>query len=135
MDDPSTAYHTSPFKTVLEMANQELFEIARRSDPSVLRERSYKGMSQDNWMMEVNSELSTRCPIVSCIVTTLLQTDCYPEKKLPAACLIYGIIMFLRCHELSRIRRINTILLTQGSASTNVSTHSSIQFINYLSQA
>ena len=78
-------------------------------------------MSQINWMTEVNVELSTRCPIVSSILETLLQTDYYPEKKFPALCLIYGIIMFLRCHELSRTQRINTILLTEGNASTKVS--------------
>ena len=105
----------------MKMADQELVEIARRSEPSVLRKRSYNGMSQENWMKEVNVESSTRCPIVSCIFETLLQTDCYPEKKLPALCLIYGIIMFLRCHELSRVQRINTILLTEGNASTKVS--------------
>ena len=105
----------------MKMANQELVEIGRRSEPSVLRERSYNGMSQINWMAEVNAELSTRCPIVSYVLETFLQTDCYPEKKLPALCLIYGIIMFLRCHELSRAQRINTILLTKGNASTKVS--------------
>ena len=110
-----------PFNTVMKMANQELVEIARRSEPSVLHDRSYNGMAQINWMTEVNAELSTRSPIVSYILETLLQTDCYPEKKLPALCLIYGIIMFLRCHELSRAQRINTILLTKGNASTKVS--------------
>ena len=103
------------------MANQELVEIARQSEPSVLRERSYYGMSQINWMTEVNVELSTRCPMVSSILETLLQTDYYPEKKFPALCLIYGIMMFPRCHELSRTQIINTILLIEGNASTKVS--------------
>lgn len=122
MDDPPTAFPTLPFGTVMQMANQELVEIARRSEPSVLRERSYKGLSQENWIAEVSSELAARCPVMAYIFSTLLQSDIYPHKKLPASSLIYGIIMFLRCHELSRIQRVNTILLTQGNASTNVST-------------
>jgi hypothetical protein len=73
-------------------------------------------------MTEVTKEISTRCPTVGKILSTLL--DCSlenPGKKLPLLCLIYGIIMFMRCHELSRIQRINTVLLTEGQASKNVS--------------
>ena len=106
---------------VLDRANQELVEIARRSEPSVLRKRSHDGMSEENWMTELTRELSTRCPVVTDILSRLLEINYSPEKKIPALCLIYGIIMSLRCHELSRIQRINTILLTQGQASTNVS--------------
>ena len=106
---------------VMSKANEELIEIARRSEPSVLRKRSYEGMSNENWMTEVMNELSTRCPVVSDILSKLLDIMYRPEKKIPAACLIYGIIMFMRCHELSQIQRINTILLTQGHASTTVS--------------
>ena len=122
--DPSSPYnfYEAPFRKVLETANEELTNVARRTEPSVLRERSYNGMSHDEWMLQVNHELSSRCPVVASIFDTLLQTACLPEKKLPAASLIYGIVMFLRCHELSRVQRINTILLAQGDASTNVST-------------
>ena len=105
----------------MSKANEELVEIARRSKPSVLRKRSYEGMSNENWKTEVMNELSTRCPVVSDILSKLLDIMYLSEKKIPAACLIYGIIMFLRCHELSQIQRINTILLTQGHASTTVS--------------
>ena len=97
------------------MANQVLVEIARRSEPSV-PERSYYGMSQINWTTEINVELSTRCPVVSSILETLLQTDYYPEKKFPALCLIYGIIMLLRCHELSRTIDINITCASQYKA-------------------
>ena len=55
------------------------------------------------------------------ILSGLLKSSISPEKKNLAICLIYGIIMFLRCHELSRIQRINSVLLTQGQASVNVS--------------
>jgi hypothetical protein len=105
----------------MSKANEELVEINRRSEPSVLQKRSY----------EVMNELSTRCPVVSDILSKLLDIMYLPEKKIPAACLIYGIIMFMRCHELSRIQRINTILLTQGHTSTNVSSNCLFMLILY----
>jgi hypothetical protein len=105
---------------VLDKANQELVEVARRTEPSVLRERDFKGLSDQTWITEIMNELSARCPVVTAILSQLLELNHFPEKKIPAACLIYGILMFLRCHELSRVQRINTILLTQGQASTNV---------------
>ena len=42
---------------------------------------------------------------------SLLESNIYPDKKKPGICLIYGIMMFLRCHELSRVQRINSMLL------------------------
>ena len=106
---------------VLEKANKELIEVARRSEPSVLRQRDYDGVSADSWMSEVLEELSSRCPVTNKILAALLESCIQPEKKHPAICLIYGIIMFLRCHELSRIQRINSVLLIEGQASVNVS--------------
>ena len=90
----------------LDLAHKELIEIARRSEPSVLRKRSYDGMSEINWMAEVAKELSTRCPVVNNIQLNVLDHREYNESKNAALCLIYGIIMFLRSHELSRIHRI-----------------------------
>ena len=106
---------------VLIEANKELVEVARKSEPSVLRQRDCDGMSAEAWMSEVLGELATRCPVVNNILSSLLESTIYPEKKSPAICLIYGIIMFLRCHELSRIQRINSVLLVEGQASLNVS--------------
>ena len=54
-------------------------------------------------------------------LAALLDTNIQPETKHSAICLIYGIVMFLRCHEISRIQRINFTLLIQGQASVNVS--------------
>ena len=106
---------------MIDKANKELIEVARRTEPSVLRERSYEGMAADNWMSDVRNELSTRCPVVNNILSVLLDTGYKSEKKEAALCLIYGIIMYLRCHELSRIQRINSILLTHVQAPVNVS--------------
>jgi hypothetical protein len=107
---------------VLREANKELVNIARRDEPSVLRDRTYGGLAQETWMVAILNELSTKCPTVAEILSSFL--DCSmlnPEKKLPPICLIYSIIMFMRCHELSRVQRINTVLLTEGKASSNVS--------------
>ena len=105
---------------ILVEAHRELIEVARRSDASVLRQRSFDGLSAENWMSKVLEELATRCPIVHKILSTLVESTVYPEKKSPAICLIYGIMMFLWCHELSRIQRINSVLLIEGQASVNV---------------
>jgi hypothetical protein len=99
------------------VAERELVDVARRDPQSVL----YGGLCQENWMTEVTSELTTRCPTVAKILSTLLDCDLTNRgKKLPPICLLYGIITFLRCHELSRIQRINTVLLVQvqGKATT-----------------
>ena len=106
---------------VLIVSDKELREVARRSVPSVLRQRSFEGLSSKDWMSEVVNEIETRCPTVHKILAVLLESDIAAEKKNPAICLIYGIMMFLRCNELSRIQRINSILLAQGQASVNVS--------------
>ena len=112
--------------TVLNEANKEMLEVARRSNPSVLRQRGYDGMSAEDWMSNTINELSTRCPVVYNILCSLLESDYLPEMKSPALCLIYAVIMFLRCHELSQIQRINTVLLIQGQASVNVSVNEKI---------
>ena len=109
---------TSP---VIVEANKELIEVARRSEPSVLRSRNFDGLSDEGWMGKVLAELETRCPIVNKILCGLLERTIYPEKKNPAICLIYGLMMFMRCHELSRIQHVNSVLLIQGHASVNVS--------------
>ena len=107
---------------LLRDANKELVKIARRDEPSVLRDRTYGGLSKETWMFDIVNELLAKCPIVTEILSSLL--DCSllnPGKKLAPICLIYGIIMFMRCHELSSVQRINTVLLTEGKASSNVS--------------
>lgn len=96
-------------------------EVARRSEPSVLRQRSFEGMSADSWMTEIQNEMLQRCPMVHSILSALLEINVNPDKKGPAMCLIYSMIMFLRCREMSRIQRINTILFTEGQVPVKVS--------------
>ena len=93
--------------SILKVANTELMNVARRDMPSVLKKRSYEALCQSNWMPEVINELSARCPTVAKVLSTLFGCDlAFPEKHLPPMCLIYGIIMFMRCKELSRIQRL-----------------------------
>ena len=106
---------------MLVEANKELIEVARRSDASFLRQRSFDGLPAVDWMSKMLDELATRCPIVSKILSTLSESTIYPEKKSPTFCLIYGSIMFLRNRELSRIQRINSVLLIDGQAPVTVS--------------
>ena len=80
---------------VVEEANKELIEVARRSDPSVLRQRAYSRLSYNSWMADVLEELARRCPVVFKIPSGLLESSISPKKKNPVICLIYGIIMFL----------------------------------------
>lgn len=98
---------------ILETMNKELINVARRSEPSVLRKRTYDGLSESTWMDEVLNEITIRSPTVSDTLCMLLDYPLNSQKKLPSMCLIYGIIVFLRCHELSRIQRINSVLLSQ----------------------
>ena len=103
-----------------EVTNRELIEIPRKDELSVLKNRSYSGMC-DGWMDELRKELLTRCPTVANILSTLL--DCSVEKlekHLSPLCLLYEVITFIRCHHLSRIQRINTVLMIEGKASGNV---------------
>ena len=54
---------------LLSKANKELVNVARRDEPSVLR--TYSGLSQETWMVEIVNKLSTRCPTVAVILSKL----------------------------------------------------------------
>ena len=66
---------------MIDKANKELIEVAQRTEPLVLPERSYEGTAADNWMSDVKNELSTRCPVVNNILSVLLDTGYKNEKK------------------------------------------------------
>ena len=50
----------------------------------------------------------------------MVQLDLSSEKNAASLALIYGIIMFKRCHEISRLQRLNTVLFSEGNASKEV---------------
>ena len=43
---------------VLSVTNKELVEVAR-SDPSVLRQRDYAGLSSESWMSDILTEMES----------------------------------------------------------------------------
>ena len=69
---------------------------------------------------EIINEVQTSCPTVYNFLSRLMQLDVNTAKKLPSMTLIYAIIMFTRCKELSRVQRLNAVLLTEGDASQEV---------------
>ena len=86
---------------------------------SILRERGYYGMSTLNFE-EVVKEIQSQCPTVYQILSQMVQLCNDSDKKTAPLALIYGIIMFKRCKELSLVQRVNTVLLNDGGASQEV---------------
>ena len=91
--------------------------MARRVTKSVLRERGFTGMSTLNFE-EAVKEVRSQCPAVYKILSQMVQLCIDPDKKKAPLALIYGMIMFQRCKELSLVQRVNTVLL--GGASQEV---------------
>ena len=108
-----------PITQIIKQANMELMKVARRRTGSVLRERNYAGMSTLNFE-EIIKEAQTLCPTVHNFLARLIQVNVNREKKVAPLVLIYSVIMFTRCHELSRVQRVNTVLLSEGQASHEV---------------
>ena len=92
-----------------------MVNAAQRETRSVLRARGYDAMSTLSFT-EIIKEIQTLC----LTVFSFLSRSSSPEDKTVPLALIYGIIMFSRCKEMSRIQRVNTVLLTEGDASTDV---------------
>ena len=86
---------------------------------SVLRERGFPGLSTLNFQ-EIAKEVETQCPTVFKLLSQMIQLSHNSHKKTAPLALIYGIIMFRRCKELSRVQRVNTVLLNDGGASQEV---------------
>ena len=102
--------------------DKALIEVARRDAKSVVRKRGYNGMSTYRFEKIIN-EMKTLCPTVFSVLSQMIQFDNSEEKRQVAAMsLVYGIIMFLRCKEMSLVQRVNTVLLTEGDASSEVHT-------------
>ena len=45
----------------------------------------------------------------------MIELNDYPDRKKPVLGLIYGIMLFSRCKEMSLIQRVNTVLLSEGA--------------------
>ena len=83
----------------------------------VLRDRGFPSMSTLN--EDTVKEVEMQCPTVFKLLSQMIQLSQNYDKTASLA-LIYGIIMFGRCKEMSRVQRVNTVLLNDGGASQEV---------------
>lgn len=105
--------------SLMNQVDRELVEVIRRGTNSVLRSRGYLGLSTLNFS-EIAKEIQTLCPTVFRVLSRMILLDQNPEKRTAPLALLYGLIVFQRCHELSQIQQMNTALLTEGEASLEV---------------
>ena len=85
----------------------------------MLRANDFHGLTNFTFG-EVINEMKTYCPTFYQLLSAMIETDYGTERKEAASVLIYAIIMFKRCHELSKIQRVNTLLLIEGGATMQV---------------
>ena len=110
---------TLTFAEVLVGIKNELQEVARRETNSVLRQKDFESMSNLQFEDIIN-EMNRLCPFTYHALSVMIDEHYNREKKIAPLALIYSIIMFRRCHELSRLQRVNTMLLTECGAGTEV---------------
>ena len=109
--------------------NVEITNVCHRKDPtavdplqqeaSLLQCIDCKSMESLSWNM-VTEEMKKRCPLTLAVINSLTDGMYLTEKKLPVVCLIYSLCCFARNPHMSRLQRINTMLLTEGNASSRV---------------
>ena len=97
----------------------ELLDVARKETNSILRQKDYNALSSLSFH-GILDEMKNRCPTVFQILSNMLQYDVNREKNTASLVLMYAVLMFRRCHELSSIQRINTVLLAEGNANREV---------------
>ena len=73
-------------------------------------------------------EMETLCPTVFSTLSQMIGLNDYPDKKRRVLGLIYGIILFSRCKEMSLIQRVNTVLLSEGHANQEVKMKFSLKY-------
>ena len=87
---------------------------------SVLRQRDYEGLSSLDFA-EITEEMKVLCPATFNIVFAMIQFVNNENKRTAPMALIYSIMMFKRCHKMSPVQRVNTVLLAEGNASQELS--------------
>ena len=97
----------------------ELLDVARKETNSILRQKDYNALSSLSFH-DILDEMKNRCPTVFQILANMLQYDVNKEKSTASLVLMYAVLMFRRCHELSSIQRINTVLLAEENANREV---------------
>ncbi|XP_028415794.1 uncharacterized protein LOC114539367 [Dendronephthya gigantea] len=111
-------YQDASFDEILKRINDELREVARRETNSKLRSRHFEGLSTFS-PEQIIDELRTICPATYRILAEMLELNISETRIVPMT-LIYGVIMFKRCHELSYFQRINSVILADSGANTEV---------------
>ena len=69
---------------------------------------------------DIVKEVEMQCPTVFKLLSEMIHLNLNYDKKMAPLALIYGIIMFRRCKEMSHVQRVNTVLRNDGSASQEV---------------
>ena len=105
---------------ILCKIDAELVEIARRETMSVFSRRRISWFVFFHFRRDRSRNAK---PMPYGIQDPLPDVATWPQTKKNTAplALIYGIVMFRRFHELSRIQRLNTVLLADGNVSKEVS--------------
>lgn len=112
---------------LLQQLDTDCTALCTKRNASLLRQKDYNDMVNLDWNKILN-EMSCRCPILYDVLTTVVKKL---ENAVPRICLCYGILMQQRNHEMSLIQRINTILLTEGNASKQVSSETVLMHFIY----
>ena len=107
------------FLRACSQMNTELVEVARRENNSVLRDRDFNGLASLSFS-DIETKIETSCPSFYQFLHTAIEYEHDTEKKQAAFVLVYSIIMFKRCHELSKLQRVNSVLLMESGATLQV---------------
>ena len=114
-----TSYHTQDqVNSLLTIMQNELLDVARKETNSILRQKDYNALSSLSFH-DILDKMKNRCPTVFKILSNMLQYDVNRENT-ASLVLVYAVLMFRRCHELSSTQRINTVLLGEGNANREV---------------
>ena len=71
--------------------------------------------------------MKTSSPVTFKVLSVMIEEQFNREKKIAPLCLIYSILMFRRCRELSRLQRVNSILLVESDVNMEVNTNINIK--------
>ena len=94
-------------------------EVSRRDFNSVLRQNDFESLSTLDFE-EIVRELENSCPFSYKVLSVMIDEKYNRDKKIAPLSTIYSMIMFQRCHEMSKLQRINTVLLAESDANTEV---------------
>ena len=62
---------------------------------------------------EIVRELENSSPFSNTVLSVMIDEKYNRDKKIAPLCMIYSMIMFRSCHEMSKLQRINTVLLAE----------------------